>query len=769
MLSLLTIKHADFTLRIDCSRYDRVWDRAQGNIPAEDLLCNYQWDEGVEWIEFREERVVGQCWEAIFFDNTDYPVWVDFEGSDVEMADVMANRQSVYENFAYHKTKHVLSGFLNYGNEIGKSCLEVRYVKGGERKSWSFGYEVLSQKLNYREHWKKILEDIEQEYRMLSLDFLKKTFHSFTVEDEGEKPDLIWWNIFKDKQAELVKNVKLIIDRPKQRLRDRQVYRRADQLKRIKPRIEREFAEHRWETEHVYVVEQPQLNRDTVENRFLKYALNTLAKKHEALAKKVASYNDVAQPVKDDIDSTCKELDGLKKHPFFRGIGPFKGLTQESQVLQKATGYSQVYRIWLLLSRAYSLNDGLYRLETKDIATLYEIWCFIEVKNIVQQLLSTEESELEVDNRSRIEMHQDFTYELSKGEKSHVLFRQGDVELAELIYNPKEDKQSNQQTGMENVVSRTVPQKPDIVLQLTKKDNVSGMKLTFLFDAKYRLGDKDGNRTDVPPDDAINQMHRYRDALFYSEKPLSRSGVLPSELKREVIGGYILFPGDGSIDNIKNKDYYRSVGEVNIGAFPLRPKDEENRRLLEDFIKQLIEAKTDDLIGGQVTIPQKGLRYELEETPIEEELVLVGYYRNADHLNAITNSLIYNARALSGKNPLALVPGYEKAKYLLLYQGKEKHIYELKVGCQIEIRTEADVKGNVMKVDKDYKPTCAKMGEMDNAKFYYCIHLESALDMADIRGVGVDELKVPSQGGPYDKPTFYTTLGKLISGYVEKK
>lgn len=39
---------------------------------------------------------------------------------------------------------------------------------------------------------------------------------------------------------------------------------------------------------------------------------------------------------------------------------------------------------------------------------------------------------------------------------------------------------------------------------------------------------------DVPPDDAINQMHRYRDALYYDPK---QEGL---PIKKEVLGGYIL-------------------------------------------------------------------------------------------------------------------------------------------------------------------------------------------------------------------------------------
>lgn len=43
---------------------------------------------------------------------------------------------------------------------------------------------------------------------------------------------------------------------------------------------------------------------------------------------------------------------------------------------------------------------------------------------------------------------------------------------------------------------------------------------------------------------------------------------------------------------------------MNIGAFPLRPKDENNRALLESFIRELIEAKSQETISH--VIPQKG-------------------------------------------------------------------------------------------------------------------------------------------------------------------
>ena len=315
---------------------------------------------------------------------------------------------------------------------------------------------------------------------------------------------------------------------------------------------------------------------------------------------RIESIRDASPEFKAEMRAMLDTLKHLQRNPFFRTVGRFKGLNQESLVLQKATGYSQVYRTWNLLRRSYSLNDGMYRLQTKDIATLYEIWCFIEVSHIVKDLIGYD---VEMEYYNRMEMNGLFTWELGKGEHSRILFKKDGVELAELVYNPKSTDKENDQIGMENLVVPTVPQKPDIVLQLTKNDLQKNMKMTYLFDAKYRI-DGRVNGVDTPPDDAINQMHRYRDAIYYKEHS-------SADLKKEIIGGYILFPGDGNKLDIEVSKFYKSIDEVNIGAFPLRPKDKDNKDLLIKFIESLIGKATTDILDE--SIPQKGLYYSSEK------------------------------------------------------------------------------------------------------------------------------------------------------------
>lgn len=609
-MDLLTIVHQDFTLSIECGKFDAIWDKAKNNIGEEQLTSTYSWSDGVVLVKRNDELIEnGQVAPGIFFDNADYPIWVEFKDY-VKKAQFGSILQNENEKFTFRK--QILAGFLNYGNEVGRSEIQLIYQVGAETRNFVFSFEVLSTKLNYHDHWKKIIEDIEREYRMLSLDYMRRTFHGFSPDSSGGTPEIIWWSVFNNEQKKFIKACKNIIDRPRHRLHGKETYKRADRLTFVPSSIENELAEHRNDTAHLYRVEQRVWTNDTQENRFLKFALGQITAKYESLKKRIEAVKNASDVMKKDMQTTMAVLKHLQRNPFFRTVGNYKGMSQESLVLQKATGYSQVYRTWSLLRRSYSLNDGIYRLQTKDIATLYEIWCFIEVSHIVKEKLHL--SDDDIDHRNRMEMNGLFTWDLGKGEHSRILFKKDGIELAELIYNPKSSERENKSVGIKDLVVPTVPQKPDIVLQLTKSDLQEGMKLTYLFDAKYRIDGKDKKGVDVPPEDAINQMHRYRDAIYYKD-------YQTDSLKKEVIGGYILFPGDGAPTDVAVSKFYQSIDKVNIGAFPLRPKDVHNRQLLEQFIEELIQSKSHETISK--VIPQKGALLKVPNR------VLVGLVSNS--------------------------------------------------------------------------------------------------------------------------------------------
>lgn len=175
----------------------------------------------------------------------------------------------------------------------------------------------------------------------------------------------------------------------------------------------------------------------------------------------------------------------------------------------------------------------------------------------------------------------------------------------------------------------TTVQRPDIVLRLSKHEE-GGMKFTYLFDAKYRIADADengncyGSGYDVPPVDAIDQMHRYRDAIYYTEEGCDREHI-----KKEIIAGYVLFPGRIPLETLdmETGDYYyqQSNRLIGIGAFPLRPDQEQHtedgsilidanssEQALRRQIRHWLEEDNGRERLLEESIPQKGLEYSDE-------------------------------------------------------------------------------------------------------------------------------------------------------------
>lgn len=165
-MELLTIEHQDFTMSIECSKFNAIWDKAVRNVGAENLTSTYSWSDGVaSVVRLDEDGTIreianGETQAAVFFDNAEYPIWVDFKNY-VRNARFGSILQGDNENFSFRRG--ILAGFLNYGNDIGKSEILIDYTVGTEIRHFRFGFDVLSTKLNYHEHWRKIIEDIESE------------------------------------------------------------------------------------------------------------------------------------------------------------------------------------------------------------------------------------------------------------------------------------------------------------------------------------------------------------------------------------------------------------------------------------------------------------------------------------------------------------------------------------------------------------------------------------------------------------------------------
>lgn len=616
------VENEDVSVRFACACHARRIGEFVRNlrldlrIPEDSVrkICRFTAGGSPLLFRFDDECIEGRDvrHEAVFFENTEYLVVVRGRaGVPLRNAALSINGRKRSDGEAGDTLVFAdggLFGSLNFHNQVGLVDFEFSYVSdiGCQSGSLIFTTEVFSYKLDYRSDVKAIVADIEKEYALLSSSFLKDTYLS-ARHRAGESCSLVWWQIFKSCYDEIVRAARLIIARPKRRLRGAATFERAERIAFLPPCLESEYSVFRGSPGHSYRAEVSVSTHDTVENRFLKYALEEMSRRFAMVKGNIMTAMHWDDPSR--VDNSLRDMENglaaLTHDPFFRGIGRFRGFVQDNLVLKQASGYRVIFAKWVELMQGYELGEGVRKLEVKDICDLYEIWCFIKVKNIVGETLRDLKREHRVVADGKV-IGKDFIPQLAYGGGASFVNADG-VEFASLCYNARFGvAHRGARAPIAGTSSFTTAQRPDIVLRLSKSGD-DGMKYTYLFDAKYRIDDTPTPiGDDVPPEDAVNQMHRYRDAIYYTEQGEDRR-----HLKKEVIAGYVLFPGHVNPKSWETTTDEYPLGKsgrlVGIGAFPLRPGETE--RALRLQIRRWLEDDGGRELLLEQSIPQKGLEY----------------------------------------------------------------------------------------------------------------------------------------------------------------
>ncbi|MEM9987821.1 MAG: nuclease domain-containing protein, partial [Bacteroidota bacterium] len=164
----------------------------------------------------------------------------------------------------------------------------------------------------------------------------------------------------------------------------------------------------------------------------------------------------------------------------------------------------------------------------------------------------------------------------NSGNKEGFLFRRGaylEFELAEqeeqvgIWYN------RNFGSSLPEIPSA----RPDIVLERWRRGQ--RVPLRWLLEVKYQVKMEDG--VEGPPRSAFAQLHRYRDAAV---SDLSWENDMRTAVKAQ--GGLVIFPGEVSEAQGRDRYWYKSLAQMGIGAMPLRPGAYRDRTLFEDWFKQ---------------------------------------------------------------------------------------------------------------------------------------------------------------------------------------
>lgn len=776
------IRNEDVTLRFTCPNYSRRINECVSNLlidlekPETLVKKEAFYGQSSKGVQFRkgfffeseesdwvaEEEV--EEWDAFFFENTDYPLHARSNRNGVKLLSLTIGKE---RNEHVSAEDEIIFGSINYKNQVGRTDIKVFYEKEGKEECLAFTTEVLSYKMDYRTDMRNVIKDIEEEFAMLSYSFLKETYLTFRSSDK-ESTDLIWWQIFRECFDKITEATRLIINNPKRRLQTSVRYERAERMPFMPAELENEYEEFKNEPSHLYRMEEMYLSKDTIENRFLKYAILNISDRFKRVQKNILSILKADNLyVKSQIREMDEELTALVNDPFFRGIGAFRGFSQDSLVMKQAAGYRDVYEYWIILQCGYDLQEGIMQLEVKEISELYEIWCFIKVKNIVQHILRKKAS-AHVEG-SKVEG--ELVKSLIQGSKSEVVFidnEHPEVQLASVMYNATTDDEEHlndesdisDNTDIAETTSKTTEQRPDIVLRLSKTED--SMQYTYLFDAKYRIRDttiptKGG--VDVPPVDAINQLHRYRDAIYYTHSK-------DEKLKREVIGGYVLYPGNLDKEQFTGSYYQRSIDEVNIGAFPLKPGGQWNNLLdqngsfnellldptsSEDVLYKQIETWIEDEHANQTllktAIPQKGLQYTRTEKELGVALVMMENYD--DKIRSFQNGKIAIPIKLT-ETGMTLLEKASDIVYVLFHTRKRdenKHLFK--------------VEGNISIFSKEEAQKMDFYLVQSTAKRYVCVdvNLENELDSSSL-DPSKENIPYESNSERYDSQ--YVTFSSLI-------
>lgn len=517
--------------------------------------------------------------EPLFFENKLYEF--EFLFSDqiaLACKPVIIHRLKSVED-SFHYKKRSLCGTINFGNDVGWFRLGILYYVNGQKLEQYLSFLVLPTKMAMNPDLEGIYKDIDALYPLWRFSLAQKTDQELAKSRKPhERFPLLWLAYFESLQSALVDGVQQICRTPHTRLMPYVKNVRAERLRgRISTKLEESVTEdlRNGEYQHRYQINAQRISVNTPENKFIKMVLVksileiTRFKDRVEREDKVPEQGRISDSFLNKLSEWKKPLEQLLNRPFFADVGVFEGLTAESLVLHQRAGYAAVYRIWQELKLYLDIFGRHAAISMKSVAELYEVWCLLEVRRILIDDLGFEEkssSKAALKNKG-------MEKSLHEGFKSAFNLERADGIKIRLAHEPIFSRTSDPAFG--KIYSWTTVQKPDIWLEATFANDE---KIQWIFDAKYRIAeDKVG--VDCAPDDAINQMHRYRDALIHINFHQPDEGG--HEKSRPVLGAFVLYPG--YFDKVVGENPYKDAIEaVGIGGFPLLPG--KNNKWLREFL-----------------------------------------------------------------------------------------------------------------------------------------------------------------------------------------
>ena len=560
-----------------------------------------------------------------------------------------------------------MAGRLRPGRYVGTVAVDV-FSQDGDRLGEG-AFEVRSRKLDYLSDFQWMLNRIASE----ATDLLLSRFApaAVTLRPDGEAPASTLYSRFALLGSlldsdELESALQFILHRPHseyltvtEAVRPSRGLRSGRHLARaltgpgprqqirsgVAPRGLTTLPEHVDQVRHVETV-------DTVPNRFVKYALARWRAIASDIAERLEGLEDpAARRGVGEAGELVEELDRMLSAPLFSDVGELDHFPAGNQVLQRREGYRDLLRAFFQVEAAASIQwgdtDEVFPAGSKDVATLYEYWVYLELARIISEIPT-----FTMDRSTLVELSPGgFTLKLRQGKQSVVRgtgLRNGRRLDIDLFYN-RTFRRSSGETG-----TWTREVRPDCSLRIRSSDSLAEYDDVWLhFDAKYRVqnvyealgedaasDDPTLTQSSALTDDLL-KMHTYRDAI------------------KRTAGSYVLYPGQEPDPSRSRFERYHEI-LPGIGAFALRPTatgstSAETEKVLQQFTTDVIDYVSSRGTGLEradfwtqrtyAKRPETVPPTTALTAPPADTLVLIGFVKSEAHWAWIEQTRLYNLRA----------------------------------------------------------------------------------------------------------------------------
>ena len=445
---------------------------------------------------------------------------------------------------------------------------------------------------------------------------------------------------------------------------------------------------------------------DVTENRFVKFVLQSFS----SFCSMIQQCKNASPRLKTEAELTANKLTGWLSRSFFLDVPNLQTMTLNSPALQRKEGYREVLQAWMMSKLAAQITwkggDNVYQAGKRNVAALYEYWVFFKLLDIVKETFHLELTE--EDEKKLVKTDKDhINLELKQGKMKMIggQFREDSRTLNVRLYYNRTFGSSDQ---LDKSGSWTTAMRPDYTLSIwpgnieENEAEEQDLIVHIHFDAKYKLSrillnEKEPDDTHTFEDEdaelseedlLMNQEKKDEEKGIYKRVDLLKMHAYKDAIRR-TSGAYILYPGS---ENKSLKGFHEVL--PGLGAFCLSPNSiEKDSKDIELFLHDILEhmlnraSQRERMSYHTYEIHKKEPSVVCEPMPEpygsdrnlipEETFVLLGSFRDENHLRWIIGNEIYNARTDTRNGSVRLKNEISSAKYILLHKADTQLLLKL--------------------------------------------------------------------------------------------